>query len=557
MSGRFALIVGNDHYTDPTLAQLVAPEADIAALAGVLRDLELGAFDDVQVLYNESQSMVRREIARFFHDREPDDLLLLYFSGHGILDEEGQLYLATPDTERQLLDATAVAAHYINRLIRRSRSRRQVLILDCCHSGAFDRSAKGSGLGTEVGIGEAFAGDGTGHIVLAASKATEYAFEGDQVLGAARSSVFTGALVEGIRTGDADLDEDGRITPEELYDYAYRRVRIESPGQTPGKWAYEQTGDLTLARSPRRRLPIEIQEQLVAGDPLIRFRVIDGLAALSRGSDLTLGRLASEALERLAGSDDSLTIRRAAVIALGDGRLSAPTLSASEEMRGASPPAEPRRSGAQRQESLAAYSAPPLPQAPHSQQRRLWQNAAIPAMPLRSLTSQRLWRQTLPVALAWCLVAGLAQVIAYRIGYNTDNFESSLLWAVLGVALAAAYTVRALLRPPPSLTMLAGYGLLALVPLAGPASYSHLLFKRLAPIMPDRQQRTIAAAGYGVLLQVAQSLLLWSGYSYVYTSDWWTFDRVDVFVTVPFVFYGVAIFLGAQFAVGERDPVRR
>ncbi len=98
---------------------------------------EIGGFDDVDVLVNSSSFIVRRAISEFFSGKNRDDLLLLYFSGHGVLDDQGRLYMAVKDTERTLLRATSIPAYFITDEMNNSRSQRQVLILDCCHSGAF------------------------------------------------------------------------------------------------------------------------------------------------------------------------------------------------------------------------------------------------------------------------------------------------------------------------------------------------------------------------------------------------------------------------------------
>ena len=42
---------------------------------------------------------VNLAVEEFFADREPDDLLLVHFSCHGVKDEDGELYFATPNTE--------------------------------------------------------------------------------------------------------------------------------------------------------------------------------------------------------------------------------------------------------------------------------------------------------------------------------------------------------------------------------------------------------------------------------------------------------------------------
>jgi pSer/pThr/pTyr-binding forkhead associated (FHA) protein len=131
----------------------------------------------------------------------------------------------------------------------RSRSKRQVLILDCCHSGAFAQGAKAV-TGESAGTGPTFEGSGYGRVVLTATDATQYAWEGDKVIGDADNSLFTHFMVEGLRTGSADTDGDGQITLDEMYDYVYEQVVTRTPKQTPGKWSYKQQGDIIIARNP-------------------------------------------------------------------------------------------------------------------------------------------------------------------------------------------------------------------------------------------------------------------------------------------------------------------
>ncbi len=46
------------------------------------------------------EPFVREKIDEFLDLKKPDDLLLLYFSGHGVRDEMGSLYLALKNTSR-------------------------------------------------------------------------------------------------------------------------------------------------------------------------------------------------------------------------------------------------------------------------------------------------------------------------------------------------------------------------------------------------------------------------------------------------------------------------
>jgi hypothetical protein len=248
MGRKVALIIGNSQYDDTGLARLQAPLADVLQLADVLRDPGIGGFDDVQSLVNESFAKTRRAIARFFDDRRRDDLLVLYFSGHGVRDEYGHLHLAVRDTERELLEATAIEANFITSCMDRTASKRLVLILDCCHSGAFAAGSK-SAQGASVGTATTFEGNGRGRVVLTATDSTQYAWEGDAVIGTPGASLFTRFLTEGLRTGAADMNQDGVITVDELYDYVYDQVLNQTAKQTPGKWAFGQQGDIVIART--------------------------------------------------------------------------------------------------------------------------------------------------------------------------------------------------------------------------------------------------------------------------------------------------------------------
>ena len=107
MSGKYALIIGNTEYTDLGLAQLKAPGKDAEDFARVLKDQEIGAFDEVNILLNQSSSAINEAIDEFFDQKKPDDLLVLYFSGHGVRDELGALYLAVKNTFRSRLRSTA------------------------------------------------------------------------------------------------------------------------------------------------------------------------------------------------------------------------------------------------------------------------------------------------------------------------------------------------------------------------------------------------------------------------------------------------------------------
>jgi uncharacterized caspase-like protein len=305
------------------LAQLRSPGHDAEALTRVLGDPAVGGFE-VDLLHDADERTIRRRIAAFFADRDRDDLLVLHFSCHGVKDTRGRLHLAARDTDLSLLGATALPAAFVNDQIAESQSQRVVLILDCCYSGAFTRGASVRGDG-EVAISDEF-GAGSGRIVLTASKATEYSFEGNDLTKSdGRPSAFTGALVTGLETGEADLDADGEITVDELYDYVYRSVRASTPGQAPLKWSYGAEGGLVIAKSRRTAaLPAQTAEDLLSTRVPLRLEAVKDLARLLGDKRQGLRNAAASALKDLRDHDDSATVRKAAADALdGNGPPSA------------------------------------------------------------------------------------------------------------------------------------------------------------------------------------------------------------------------------------------
>ena len=244
---RFALLLAVSQYADPTLSRLRSPAADAVALRDLLADPEVGGFAVTSVFDEKAQAM-RLAVEEFLTDRRPDDVVLVYLSCHGLVDLRRRLYFAARDTLKNRLAASGVEAHWLLDQLEDCRARRQVVVLDCCFSGAFAQGAKGD---TDLALGERLMGQGRGRVVLTASRGTEYSFEGEPVEGETpQGSVFTSALVGGITSGEADADGDGYISVDEAYSYAFEKIREAGGQQTPQRWLYGAEGSILLARKP-------------------------------------------------------------------------------------------------------------------------------------------------------------------------------------------------------------------------------------------------------------------------------------------------------------------
>ncbi|BAY79863.1 hypothetical protein NIES25_63510 (plasmid) [Nostoc linckia NIES-25] len=265
---KVALLIGVSEY-EPGLNSLPSAVRDVEAVREVLLHPEMGGFaaSDITMLKNPERQIVEIAIETLFSSRHKDDLLLLYFSGHGIKDDRGRLYLATRNTSKtqqgELIRSTSVSANFIHDRMSESRSRRQVVILDSCFSGAFAEGMSAKDDGT-IDIWKELGGEG--RAVLTSSTSTQYSFEekGQDL------SIYTRFLVAGIKSGEADRDGDEFISIDELHEYASQKVRELQPAMKPEIYAIREGFKIRLAKvalgDPRQRYRKEVARFIHRGE---------------------------------------------------------------------------------------------------------------------------------------------------------------------------------------------------------------------------------------------------------------------------------------------------
>jgi len=361
---KYALLIGNDRYSE--FPDLKVPAADVAGLRRVLADPGIGGFgDEVRVLMNPDLRPAQEAISELFARRTRDDLVLLYFSGHGEPDrgKRGALYLALPESRRDRLRATALPCDFIKTELDECQAGRQVLILDCCYAGAIGE--KGGAIDPacfgDLGQPSPAAGvkvcNGYGRVTLTSSTATQTSWEGNQVIAGVARSLFTHFLIQGLETGEA---AEGRphVNIGQLYRYAHDRV-VAATAAAGGKrmdpqcWVHRQQGELIIARNPRPPvvppdpkdlLDADLLADLACGNHRTRVGSVRELARLMRRPDLTAAvrgvlrdRLAAERdFEVRALIDEALALAGSVPI----GSIAAPVGGARSAVRTAAPAAD-------------------------------------------------------------------------------------------------------------------------------------------------------------------------------------------------------------------------
>ena len=252
MAKKIALLIGVSEY-GAGIPPLLSALNDVEAMERVLQNPNLGNFAQVERLLNPDTVAMRTAIQKLFKSASKEDLLLFFFSGHGITNDDNHLYLATHNTAKDDFEATAVDANFIQTQSKSCYSKRQVLILDACYSGAFASGWHTKSIGVDIKkqLGA------EGRVVLTSSGATQTSFAQE----GATLSLYTQYLVEGIETGAADTDNDGNIHVQELHAYAKSRVQAVKPNMTPDIILDKEGYNILLAYAPKNP-EAEVAEQL-------------------------------------------------------------------------------------------------------------------------------------------------------------------------------------------------------------------------------------------------------------------------------------------------------
>jgi uncharacterized protein YjbI with pentapeptide repeats len=203
---------------------------------------------------------VRKAIIDFFYDRSinPNDTILFYFSGHGVLGDDGEHYLSTSEIDPDMPQGLGFSFDDLTKARGNCNSKTIFTILDCCYSGA-DKLGKGGELGIKAqeesaGIAKNIIRNksilpGEGKCILSACKPMQKAYEFEEH----GHSFFTYYLTEALSNKEC-VDEEGDVTPELLgryIDYKIRNLPEKiRPKQTPFLNC-QLTGKIIIAHYPR------------------------------------------------------------------------------------------------------------------------------------------------------------------------------------------------------------------------------------------------------------------------------------------------------------------
>lgn len=231
-----AVLIGVSRFQSEELPAIPAVRANLHDLRAALTHSTRGSIlakpaDGCRVLGDDAdQADVGAALASA--SKHARDLLLVYYSGHGLLDDDGRLHLAVRTTNPEHLGWTAIPIELIKRELGQARAKARVLVLDCCFSGqAVEAMADSASLAAgQLRL--------TGTFTLTSTTANDpsHAPRGS------RNTAFTGALLRALANPEPlTLERIYRYTDDELVGLGLPRPQCRS---------VNTVRDLVLVRGP-------------------------------------------------------------------------------------------------------------------------------------------------------------------------------------------------------------------------------------------------------------------------------------------------------------------
>jgi hypothetical protein len=244
---RWAVVIGVGQYESDDIPDLDFAPADARAVRDFLQSDAAGPFDEVLYLENEraTGAAMREALFVFLQQADWDDLVVIYYAGHGAPDpgRPDNLYLLPTDTDLDALAATGFPMWDVKTALRRQiAAERVIVIADACHSaGTADGGTVGGGDTNAIAGGFQQLFTPSRRLMMTAADTNEFSLEDARWGG---HGVFTHFLLDGLR-GAGDLDANGIVTFTELFEHVSGSVRAATNGrQNP---QMDGLGDIPLS----------------------------------------------------------------------------------------------------------------------------------------------------------------------------------------------------------------------------------------------------------------------------------------------------------------------
>lgn len=267
MAGKkIGLVIGNNYPNSNK--ELKFAVCDAIKIKEILENKDICGFDEVKCLLDNTSMEASSAVERTLKSAE-NDLVFIYFSGHGKKDFENNLCLLFKNTEEDSLVTTSLTFDSISKFIRYPSRKSVIIVLDCCYSCV--AGIKDGDINVTENLKEL---SGFGTIILTSTglNGSPLARE-DEKLG---HGIFTYYLIEGLEKGYADENNDGFISIDDLYKYAFE-MTVKKGSQSPKKEGSIE-GTVFIGKNPLKIKEKEYElkkKKLIQSGTQLHHRILD------------------------------------------------------------------------------------------------------------------------------------------------------------------------------------------------------------------------------------------------------------------------------------------
>jgi len=237
---QWAVVIGVGRYESVAIPRLRYTVSDAEAIYQTLTGPVGFKKDNVLLLTDRSERKptlrnIKWALGTFLgRSAQKDDTVLIFFAGHGApevdtrgLERDGLAkYLIPSDADPDDLYSTALPMDELQTIFGRIEAERVVAFLDACYSGAAGGRTFASKRTRAGAVDDLFLERLTrskGRAIITASRPAEVSIELPEL----GHGIFTYYLVSGLK-GAADLNRDGIVSLQELYEYVEQQVTTKS-----------------------------------------------------------------------------------------------------------------------------------------------------------------------------------------------------------------------------------------------------------------------------------------------------------------------------------------
>ena len=264
---KIAILIGQSKFpAEEELLDLSFPHSDVRGLKQMLTGTPGKPYDKIHTVLDGQHHEAFHLIEDVVSSLDRDDFVLLYYSGHGLVDRNGRLHLAFENTKQDRIASTSLKVAGLLDVMDSGPARSRLLALDCCYAGAVGAEYNRSGIADQVQAEVR----GSGTFIMTASTKIQVAKENPDY----GHGIFTKHFIDGL-AGAADANGDGTVSAQELYHYVHSRV-IDESSQRPRKFNMDGEGVIVLRETglePHRDKVLVLRERLF---DLARTKMLSG-----------------------------------------------------------------------------------------------------------------------------------------------------------------------------------------------------------------------------------------------------------------------------------------